>query len=600
MCCLFYYNKKNDLKIFHYLFLLMHSSTTTFVTSFIDIQNDSEKSILWRFEKFMEIVKSGVPLCVYVDNSPVMQELLKQTESYLNVKIMNDFQIDQTFCYKTVTSYIEPLNIPEIRNQEKDIKNYMLLMNSKIDLMYRTTLSNPWKTHLFAWIDFSIFHISKNYIEFTQELRKLCDLDTSNSFIAIPGCIDPINKDDNFIRNILWRFCGGFFIGDESSIIELYDLQVKYFPIFIQKYKTLVWEVNFWAWLEANTNWKPFWYKGDHNDSIIQIPSEFYSTRLSDFDYTENIYDYPIIGDPLTDIEKKIGYYIPCSASYLFFKGQHLLNTRYINYTIQDQNFIFHYYHQGCGIIVTKNYFSFLDSNLLPLSYQEIEDPPSPNGIMGYNGIEDIRLYNFLDEVRFIGTSMSHSTHNHEARNLIVTGKYDFLALKMIDCQMIEAPQYSRCEKNWTPIIRIINGIETEHFIYKWSPMQIGQIKNDNQDKRLIIDTEYIIQTPIFRKFKGSTLFVNWGEVLIGVVHYSEGENLDRKYFHVLIMLDAKTLKPLKFSNNFYFGSQPGIEFCIGFAIIDMKYHFWISQNDRDPKKISIAMNLLPFSNEVI
>ena len=566
--------------------------TTTFVTSFIDLKNDCQKSINWRFDKFMEIVKSGIPLCVYVDNSTIMQELLKQTETYQNVKIINDFYIDKTFCHQTITTSDDPIQIPEIRNQEKDIKDYMLLMNSKVDLMHRTVLSNPWSTTFFAWIDFSIFHISQNYDEFKQGLQRLCYLKSTDSFIAIPGCTDPISKDDNFTRNILWRFCGGFFLGNKDSIVELYELQLKYFPIFIDKYKTLVWEVNFWAWLEVNTDWKPNWYKADHNDSIIQIPSEFYATSLSKLDYTKNIYDYPIINE-VTDIN---GYYIPCSASYIFYKGQHILNTRYINYTIQDKHFIFHYFHQGYGIIITKNYFSFLDSNLIPINYQEIEDPPTSNGIMGYNGIEDIRLYNYLDEIRFIGTSMSHSTHNHEARNLIVTGKYDHIALKMTDCQMIEAPTYSRCEKNWTPVIRTINGIETEHFIYKWSPMQIGQI----QDERLIIDTEYIIRSHIFSKFKGSTLFVKWGEVLIGVVHYSEGENLDRKYFHVLVMLDAITLKPLKYSNNFYFGTQPGIEFCIGFAIIDMKYHFWISQNDKDPMKMSVAMNVLPFYFDVL
>jgi hypothetical protein len=575
-------------------------SSTTFVTSFIDIQNDSQKSTIWRFEKFMQIVKSGIPLCVYVDKSPVMQHLLKQIESYTNVKIINDFSIEETLCFKTFSTFdVDSINIPEIRNQEKDIKNYMLLMNSKIDLMHRTVLSNPWNTPYFAWIDFSIFHISQNNEGFTQELVKLCNLKTNVTFLAIPGCTDPINKDDNFTRNILWRFCGGFFLGNKHSIIEFYDLQVKYFHLFIEQYKTLVWEVNFWAWLEANTDWKPHWYKADHNDSIIQIPSEYYSICLSNLKHTKKIYDYPIIGDS-KNIDKEVGFFIPCSASYILFKGQHILNTRYINYTIQDKSFIFHYYHQGCGIIVTKNYMSFLDSNLTPINYEEIEDPPTSNGIMGYNGIEDIRLYNYLNEIRFIGTSMSHSTHEKDARNLIVTGKYDHNALKMTDCQMIEAPTYSRCEKNWTPVIRNINGVEKEHFIFKWSPMQIGHIIDDEEDgrkiKRLEIDTEHIVNSSIFSKFKGSTLFVNWGEVLIGVVHYSEGENLDRKYYHVLVMLDSKTLKPLKYSNSFYFGPEKGIEFCIGFAIIGMKYHFWISQNDKDPKKISVAMNSLPFS----
>ena len=60
------------------------------------------------------------------------------------------------------------------------------------------------------------------------------------------------------------------------------------------------------------------------------------------------------------------------------------------------------------------------------------------------------------------------------------------------------------------------------------------------------------------------------------VVHFSEKEFLERHYFHTLIMLDRITMKPLKYSEPFYFNNRPGIEFCIGFTIVDLTYQFLI------------------------
>jgi hypothetical protein len=106
-------------------------------------------------------------------------------------------------------------------------------------------------------------------------------------FLAIPGCHNKLTNYDNNnlelqeeLRTICWRFCGGFFWGDKSSLVEFYKLYIENFPLFIERYKTLVWEVNFWAWLELNFNWSPNWYLADHNDSIIDVPYAFTSMSI--------------------------------------------------------------------------------------------------------------------------------------------------------------------------------------------------------------------------------------------------------------------------------------------------------------------------------
>jgi hypothetical protein len=66
-------------------------------------------------------------------------------------------------------------------------------------------------------------------------------------------------------------------------------------------------------------------------------------------------YDYPSIEN---------GLFVPSSASYIRHNGLHILNTRYVNYTIKDERF---YCHNSDGIIISKNMMSILDNNLIEI-----------------------------------------------------------------------------------------------------------------------------------------------------------------------------------------------------------------------------------------
>jgi hypothetical protein len=101
----------------------------------------------------------------------------------------------------------------------------------------------------------------------------------------------------------------------------------------------------------------------------------------------------------------------------------------------------------------------------------------------------------------------------------------------------------------------------------------------------------YKINSPWFHKVRGSSLFVDNGEHLVGVVHFSE-ETTPRRYYHMLVSLDKETFRPLKYSEIFHF-QHLGIEFCIGFTIKNGEYVFWISQMDIKPLTISMDINNL-------
>ena len=547
-------------------------SNISFVTAFIDIYKDGaidNKTIEWRCNKFREIADIGLPIIIFVCKHTLPYIEILKTE-FENLTILEVLAIEDTWVYKN--SQTINLSMPYHRNTIKDTVEYMYLMNSKAEFLYKAIEANPWKSTHFAWIDFSISYIFKDKERTFGYVKILAQHTMNEKCIVVPGCWrDKISltDTDSYMNNIVWRFCGGFLLGDANSIKRLFELYREHFVDFLNDQQKLVWEVNFWAWLEANGYWTPRWYEADHNDSILKIPTDVCCRRLRP-EVQLRKYEYPTIEN-----------FGPGSASYIYFKGEHLLNTRYINYTILDN---------GCydirhptGTIITRNVFSKLNEKLEPIHFIEMKEInirlPSNNCYI--HGLEDIRLYSVGDTLKFIATNINYSPTGY---NRMMIGEYDITDYTFKNCIIAKPPYETMCEKNWIPLIK--NG--KEYFIYKWFPMEIGRLNTENE---LNIEIRHPIRSHWFHKVRGSTLFIDNGEQLVGLVHFSE-ETTPRRYYHILVSLDKDTFKPLKYSEIFCF-QHLGIEFCIGFTIKNEEYVFWISQMDREPLTISISIDKL-------
>ncbi len=572
-----------------------------------------------RVQHFRDLAETGIQLCVYLSDeyNEIFYNIL---HDHPNVKIAKIVDLTNTETYKACfpdgLGNNSAWSLPELRNPTKDTAKYIISNLAKTDFMYDAVQNNPWNSTHFAWIDSSITELfellrlpptefspspttsspvrSKTKKDTLEYLKVLSERTLAPSFLAIPGFWDKIRIDEfekKCTNAIYWRFLGSFFMGDSHSVCSFCTKCRDHFPGFLKQYGKLVWEVNYWAWIEVKDSCKSVesvdsvnsvnWYKSAHNDSIFRFSADYYAVSLGKIhDSTTLEYNYPPIHN-----------FYPMSASYIKSSGKHWLNTRYVNYWLHETGR--YVYTNSTNIIETKNILSELDEHFIPISFHEMTDqidfPEFPNAFS--KGIEDIRLYKVdeSDIVLFIGTNINHTPNG---RPQMINGIYDVKTKACRNCRMIERTAGSPCEKNWTPVV---DSEQNEYFIYRWSPMEIGQV--DEKNNMLEIVKTYPTNPQLFSNVRGSSTFTETEDGLVGLVHFSE-EHSPRHYYHMLVLLEKETFRPLKYSEAFYF-QKLGIEFCIcmQISIDDSRrsfYRFWISRLDRDPMMVTVPTDQIP------
>lgn len=564
----------------------MLKSNVTFVTSYFKIYDDDydmNKTFEKRLELFLKLADTGINICIFT-TSEFENIFTKMDEKYDNIKLVDIYSKSQLKFSQKYFPETELCKLPERRSDCKDTEYYMYLMNSKIDFVNEVIKINPFSSKYFCWFDFSLPYIFKNIDETIEKFKLISQRNYINSFLTIPGCWNwKVNDIDYIKNNICWRFCGGFFIGDKESLIDFYNLSFNNYSEFLIVTKTFLWEVNYWAWLESYKNFSPIWFSGDHNDSIINIPSDLYTIKIDELVNETIIYNYP-------KIESSDSFF-PSSASYIYdnITKKHILNTRYVNYYYKDDwecDFF-----NDTRQIRTVNINSELDDNFVPLLFNivNIDETNLFNNNSAFSiGLEDIRLYSQNNTIKFIASNINYIPN---CKNRMIIG--DYMNNLCTNCKVVNMLWDSKCEKNWSPIQ--YNNNEKQLFIYKWSPYQIGFI-DDNMFFQINIEKQF--NNEMINKFRGSSPFIERdNETLIGLVHYSI-PNVPPIYYHVIVLLDKYTLLPIMYSDPFKFGQKP-IEFCIGFTIREDKYLFWISQMDREPLLLKINIDKIPILNKV-
>lgn len=249
-------------------------STTTFVTFFIDLEqkDPSLKQTDYRFACFEKLAATGIPICVFVSENH-KERIQGLCKLYPTIHLMGSFDFTQSVYASYANQYV--LSLPSVRSIPKDTHAFLNLQNSKLECVQRVMDINPFQTDQFAWIDFNIFHIVKNdEVLFKKYLKNLCSMKLKQrDKVYMPGCTAKISHPQSILEKPNWRFCGGFFIGTANALRDMNEIIEDSYDSFFRIYKQATWEVNLWAYCEAFCGLEVVWYKADHDESIICVPS---------------------------------------------------------------------------------------------------------------------------------------------------------------------------------------------------------------------------------------------------------------------------------------------------------------------------------------
>jgi hypothetical protein len=553
--------------------------TLTFVSSYLHDKEHSPHNDEWNVGRLAELVSIGIPLYIFVSSENADEIAFLQGANNIHIEIIDKSEL---WIFRKLLE--KPHSLPEYRNLEKDTADHLAISHSKVELVARVIEHNPWKTGHFAYVDFNITYLFSDKPKTYEYIRLLAKRNFSEKMLTFPGCSTPVSIDNvgGLADTINWRFCGGFFAGDVESLRKWWGEYQGNFVEYLDLYQKLTWDVNFWAWIETVKRCPQRWYSANHNDSIVSgISADFITKNMLSVSRRVK-HNFPVIAQ-----------FRPTSSSYIKMSdGRRWLNTRYVNYWL---------YNNGCygyptslHVIENKNMLCELDAELKPIAdtfvlVDEQIDIPKYAGDTFSKGLEDVRLYKSDSElgVKFIATNVDYSPNG---KNNMVIGDYSVVDHTISNVQVVLPPLESWCEKNWIPIHSRARGGE-DLFIYKWSPLEIGRINPDTGSLEIVMS--HMVNAPYFNKVRGSTTFMERDDGLLGVVHFSEDHN-PRHYYHMLVLLEKDSFRPLKYSNCFCFKSL-GVEFCIGFTDeLDGEYVFWTSQMDREPMTVFINKTEIP------
>jgi glycosyltransferase involved in cell wall biosynthesis len=275
------------------------------------------------------------------------------------------------------------------------------------------------------------------------------------------------------------------------------------------------------------------------------------------------------------------------SCAIVMWKGRLLMNTRYVNYSIDGGGG--YHMRSSDGHVKTKNGMTYVNNNGVPVENVSImkEEPGTvyPSNI---EGLEDVRLFSFKDKLYFTASSKNLTD---TGKIVMALGEYNPDAKLMNNVSIISPPKPTTCEKNWIYVPEsALRGVEAAcdkmNFIYGWHPLEIGAV---GADKKLEIHTRF--DTPrMFSRFRGSSNIVEYDKKLWCVVHFVR-YTTPRVYYHAVVAFNRDTMKPELYSAPFCF-VKAAIEYCLGLHIHDGKMTFIFSQNDNEPGCIT-----LPISN---
>jgi hypothetical protein len=548
--------------------------TSIFVTAiYIADQNNID---IPRYTKCLKCLsESGCRFCVFVE--PRLHSCISQCADLPNIHILPASPLEDLGSFRHLQSL--SFSLPRDLNETTNTLSQFLIQHNKPWFLENAMDElRSWNYRHLAWIRWDTVQ-TRHFCE----MKRFSLIQYPDTILTAPG-IEPMScclEQQFYVHSIYRRFTGNFLFGDKESMRAYCQLAKDALLYYVRYTRILPFDVNIMAFLEeyGQPRWKVRWYPVDTR-SLFTLPARLYTSPLSD----KNI---PVIDFPQLD-----GFH-PSSVCFLEQSPDTgIMNGRYINYIINRRGeYSFpngqppiHSKNIRCEVVFQED-GSPTYSHFHPITNDASVCLEKNREQSSSLGLEDVRLYTVNGTTRYIATTLEYSK---TGKSRMVIGNYDVSGDESKDVfgrgtLLVPPNPSSWCEKNWIPFVKKTEcGKEEEWFIYEWCPMKIGKLVVRGEETHLEIAIVHeTAHLPWFDGFRGSTCFQETERGLLGIVHFSE-ESHPRCYYHVFVILEHETGKPIAYSHPFTF-FEIGIEYCIGFCMRNQEYGFWVSRWDEKP-----------------
>lgn len=226
------------------------------ITCYYDIYNKPYLFMEYIYY-FYDLAAFGLPIIVFTEEKYLSKFKLFGP----NVKAIL-LNLDELELYTIGKNYTG--NLPSTRNTLKDTKEYISLMNSKIEFISKA--AEICNDETFIWVDFDFMRCIKHPQTVLKKLHQI----NSKSYdrIMIPGFNDNSSYSTNEINS---HFYGTFFIMPKQFIESFFHHSKNVFGDFckLPQYN-ICWEPNIWCIIEIFAMRDSMtWYFADKNDTLI-------------------------------------------------------------------------------------------------------------------------------------------------------------------------------------------------------------------------------------------------------------------------------------------------------------------------------------------
>jgi hypothetical protein len=228
-----------------------------YVTSLYSVREDYLPTLYQYFQQLLPHIRA--PLYVFTD-----RDIPFAMPDHVHVLME---PLDSFETYQKILGF-PGTRLPCRRNAEKDTTEFMALMNTKVEMMWRALPYIPNATHI-AWIDAGILKITKDAGRVKAAFQRQMDVTWPPTKIAVPGCwASPAPPSSD---SICWRFCGGFLVLPTSLLAPFYRAICAMLEAWLAA-GHVAWEVNIWAALEWDEPAWFAWWAADHNETMLEPP----------------------------------------------------------------------------------------------------------------------------------------------------------------------------------------------------------------------------------------------------------------------------------------------------------------------------------------